>query len=376
MKAGLGSDGKVLRGERILSDIKLRSAESPLLDSCESLTRQSMVQRKSKRGSLQARYTIESVDRPGSVGVPSRRLSVECLFDQPSDPRAIARVEFEEVKRLATEFKMDFAEVKQIADIFYTADDNESGGLGKKELESALARIFDFHVVPAADLEEAWNFMVGFFPGSEKMVDELELVNIDAFFHWYVEVVGKRVVSKGGRRKSALGSVPSLPNLKPSFSPESSPGQSSSDGSTASTNLTLSLSLPRLSEAMTGEPFSPTSPTTPYSPLTPTTPPPLAMPSEQLAALQLRFNRWSHESGVRGILFYPQFIKMMCDIYRIPSPNMIQRKWANSLWKEIDVDNGGSINFESFCDWYVKYFDPVSGQRLHDSDMGQPATYA
>jgi hypothetical protein len=280
-------------------------------------------------------------------------------------------MEFEEVKRLATEFQMDFAEVKQIADIFYSADDNASGGMGKKEVEIALARIFDYHVVPADELDEAWDFMVGFFPGCEKLADELEMVNIDAFFHWYVEVVGKRVVSKGVRRKSSKTSVFSLPNLAPSLASESSPGQSTDRSSASTPNWKLNQLLPSVSEAITPEPFSPTSPTSPFSPLTPPTPPPLAMPVEQLKALQLRFNRWSHDSGTRGILFYPQFILMLCDIYRIPSPNMVQRKWANSMWKEIDADNCGSINFQSFCDWYMKYFDPVSGHRLHRGVMGQ-----
>jgi len=100
------------------------------------------------------------------------------------------------------------------------------------------------------------------------------------------------------------------------------------------------------------------------------------MPAEELEALGRRFSRYARASGVNGILFYPQFILMLCDLYRIASPKMVQKKWASSLWREIDVEKCGSINFEAFCDWYTKYFDPVSGVRLKGGDEVRRLTYA
>ena len=74
-----------------------------------------------------------------------------------------------------------------------------------------------------------------------------------------------------------------------------------------------------------------------------------------------RFNRFAQGSGVRGVLFYDRFIALLCEIYRIPSPAMVQTRWANQIWREIDVENSGSVTFESFYAWYVQHFDPVSG---------------
>jgi hypothetical protein len=91
------------------------------------------------------------------------------------------------------------------------------------------------------------------------------------------------------------------------------------------------------------------------------------MPAEQFAALEKLFSRFARGSGVRGSLFYPQFILLLCHIYRIQAPKLVPKKWANSLWREIDVEKSGSINFQAFCDWSAKHFDAVSGQIFRGS---------
>jgi hypothetical protein len=100
-------------------------------------------------------------------------------------------------------------------------------------------------------------------------------------------------------------------------------------------------------------------------PLSPLSPPVTnrqwKMSDEQVESLRARFDRFAEGSGVRGVLFYPQFILMFCDLFRIPTPTGIHQKWINSLWREIDVEKCGSVNFEAFCDWYVKYFDSATG---------------
>jgi hypothetical protein len=76
------------------------------------------------------------------------------------------------------------------------------------------------------------------------------------------------------------------------------------------------------------------------------------------------FSRFARGSGVRGTLFYPQFILLVCHIYKIQSPKLVPKKWANSLWREIDVEMSGSIDFEAFCDWSATHFDAVNGTIL------------
>jgi hypothetical protein len=91
------------------------------------------------------------------------------------------------------------------------------------------------------------------------------------------------------------------------------------------------------------------------------------MPQGHVEALARRFNRYAKGSGVTGIFFYPQFVKMICDLYHITppkGPHDSKHQWVNSMWREIDVHNSGSINFDLFSTWYLKYFDPLSGYRL------------
>ena len=109
-------------------------------------------------------------------------------------------------------------------------------------------------------------------------------------------------------------------------------------------------------------PAEPASPLSPMSePLSPCTPPPApAMSHDQVEALRQRFNRFAEGSGVRGVLFYPQFANMICALFRITT-QPIHQKRINHLWKEIDVETCGKVNFETFCDWYLKYFDAPKG---------------
>ena len=51
---------------------------------------------------------------------------------------------------------------------------------------------------------------------------------------------------------------------------------------------------------------------------------------------------------VLGILFYSQFIQMICELYHTTAPRGpydTKQKWANSLWMEVDVEKSGSVNF-------------------------------
>jgi hypothetical protein len=422
MKPGLGSDGRVVRGRRIsqlatcASALLLSAGESPDRTVRRKSSLEAAESRRGSRG-LTARKTIQHVcgDHRGSLSGG--------LFDKTSDPRTLARIEFEEAKRLSKEFHMDFAEVKQVIDIFYSADEDESGGLDKKELERALSRVLDVYVVPAPEVERAWKFMIGKRAMSwERMIDE---VTIESFFHWYVENGGERnrVVSRSVRRRPSLvtqlgGSaarlaspVPSklppavaslLPDIKkmqsvssPSTRPSTSPsenqesplgpespalptisvqGSGSPVGTGSGTiskrpsSLITTFQSPPVRSAnalyVVREPLSPgasemSEPLSPLSPMTPQVG--LSMPAEQVEALRGRFDRFAEGSGVRGVLFYPQFILMFCDLFRIPTPTGIHQKWINSLWREIDVEKCGSVNFEAFCDWYVKYFDCASG---------------
>jgi hypothetical protein len=427
MKAGLGADGRVVRSRRIITADLLGRAESALVlssdDSHARDTYSPMVKRRSsleaaeirnesRRGSrsLQARKTIQNVHAKAGGLVVSGG-----VLEKTMDPRTLARIEFEEAKQLAKEFHMDFAEVKQVIEIFYASDEDETGGLDKKELERALARVYDVHVVPAHTVEEAWKVMIGKRPmAMERLLDE---VGMEAFFHWYVENVGNRVVSRSVRRRPSLvtkltssasaSAVASrlppsvarlLPDIKmmtsplastPSTTTSSTPSKSPSkealsvllrsDGDrlefspsmpslpTLSVSAPLTSPPPRMAKRLSvpdilEEPPSPVSPLSPVTPLSPATGrTPADLPKEKVAALRARFDRFAEGSGVRGVLFYPQFILMFCDLFRIPSPQGSHQKWINAQWREIDAERCGSVNFEAFCTWYVKYFDTETG---------------
>jgi hypothetical protein len=91
------------------------------------------------------------------------------------------------------------------------------------------------------------------------------------------------------------------------------------------------------------------------------------MPKEKVEALSRRFNEFAKGSGTSGILYHTQFMKMICDLYHISPPTRStdrQHAWINRYWKEIDVEKSGSINFDLFCNFYLKYFDPITGERL------------
>jgi hypothetical protein len=115
------------------------------------------------------------------------------------------------------------------------------------------------------------------------------------------------------------------------------------------------------------------SPFSPFSPLSSLPQP--EMTEEEIKALRLRFNRFAEGSGKAGVLFYPEFVKMFCELYKIQRPES-SAKWINSVWKEIDVENCGSVNFEAFCDWYVAYFEPFTGQLCGDRLPGMAAAAA
>ena len=178
---------------------------------------------------------------------------------------------------------MDLREVRQLVDIFYEADEDETGGLNKMELETALVRVWNVHVAPAADVEKAWEAMIGKRPMAlERIIDEVKL---DAFFHWYVETVGNQVLSKQVRRRPSLVTQVTSPLSKMSIS-------SLSTG---------------LSSSSLVEPLSPTSLTStsePMSPLSPLSPPPAALSEEAVTAMRKRFNRFAEGSCAQGVFFY------------------------------------------------------------------------
>jgi hypothetical protein len=47
-------------------------------------------------------------------------------------------------------------------------------------------------------------------------------------------------------------------------------------------------------------------------------------------------------------------------LLRTRNPEKIQDKRLRFFWREIDRDSSGNVNFEHFCTWYLKYFDPAN----------------
>merc|ERR1712072_1417728 len=48
---------------------------------------------------------------------------------------------------------------------------------------------------------------------------------------------------------------------------------------------------------------------------------------------------------------------MLCVLLRARSKDDLSEKRVFRFWKEIDRDSSGTVNFEEFAAWYLKYFN-------------------
>jgi hypothetical protein len=58
-----------------------------------------------------------------------------------------------------------------------------------------------------------------------------------------------------------------------------------------------------------------------------------------------------------GDIDFKEFLSMLCVLLRARSRDDLSEKRVFRFWKEIDRDSSGSVSFEEFCEWYLKYFE-------------------
>lgn len=63
-----------------------------------------------------------------------------------------------------------------------------------------------------------------------------------------------------------------------------------------------------------------------------------------------------------GEIEFPEFCQMMSNLMGVASSGDIPSNRMHRFWNEIDADGNGTVDFEEFTNWYLKYFpDEQSG---------------
>jgi len=95
---------------------------------------------------------------------------------------------------------------------------------------------------------------------------------------------------------------------------------------------------------------------------------------QELADIKARFDRYDTDKS--GEIEEPEFGTMMCEILGIPEgAAVLPKDRLQRFWKELDMNDSGSVDFIEFSEWYIKYFssdyatDPLSA--FYDSYMPQ-----
>jgi Ca2+-binding EF-hand superfamily protein len=58
-----------------------------------------------------------------------------------------------------------------------------------------------------------------------------------------------------------------------------------------------------------------------------------------------------------GMIEFPEFEKLLYKLMKIPRGQELPANRLKHLWKEIDIDGSGGVDFDEFLQWYIKYFD-------------------
>lgn len=57
-----------------------------------------------------------------------------------------------------------------------------------------------------------------------------------------------------------------------------------------------------------------------------------------------------------GRIGFEEFLNLMKSLLEVKSADQLDTVRLQKFWKEIDVDSVGSVDFDAFCTWYMKYF--------------------
>merc|ERR1719263_765669 len=58
-----------------------------------------------------------------------------------------------------------------------------------------------------------------------------------------------------------------------------------------------------------------------------------------------------------GEIEFGEFEKLLYKLMKAPKDAELPASRLQHFWKQIDIDGSGSVCFEEFLQWYIKYFD-------------------
>jgi len=72
-------------------------------------------------------------------------------------------------------------------------------------------------------------------------------------------------------------------------------------------------------------------------------------------SLQAKFHLLDEDGS--GLIEFCEFEKLLYQLMKVPRGQELPANRLEHFWKEIDIDGSGSVNFDEFLQWYIKYFD-------------------
>jgi len=58
-----------------------------------------------------------------------------------------------------------------------------------------------------------------------------------------------------------------------------------------------------------------------------------------------------------GVIEFKEFEKLLYKLMKVPKDLELPATRMQHFWREIDIDGSGSVCFDEFLQWYIKYFD-------------------
>jgi len=72
-------------------------------------------------------------------------------------------------------------------------------------------------------------------------------------------------------------------------------------------------------------------------------------------SVQAKFCHFDEDGS--GLIEFREFEKLLYKLMKIPRGQELPANRLKHFWKEIDIDGSGSVDFDEFLQWYIKYFD-------------------
>jgi Ca2+-binding EF-hand superfamily protein len=75
----------------------------------------------------------------------------------------------------------------------------------------------------------------------------------------------------------------------------------------------------------------------------------------EVDAVYTKFQHFDEDRS--GLIEFPEFVKLLHKLLRVPKGAELPANRLNHFWKEIDIDGSGTVCMDEFLQWYAKYFD-------------------